>query len=125
MAIVLRNKKYHLRREVPIRFASIELRKIIWLSLHTGDREDAELKAAVAWRQMLAGWQARLDGHAGAAEEKFAAARSLAQRRGFDYLPTERVVASPLEDRLARAEAITVRNEIGRASCRERVCQYV
>lgn len=110
MAILLRNKKYHLRRDVPIEFRSVEPRKEVWISLKTGDREDAELKAAVAWRQMLEGWQARLDGQTGAAEEKFAAARKIARRRGFQYVTIDQVVALPLEERLARAEAITIRN---------------
>jgi len=83
MAIVLRNKKYHLRREVPVRFASVEERKIIWLSLHTGDQDDAVIKAAVAWRQLIDGWQARLDGNGEDAERRFHAARDMAARHGF------------------------------------------
>ncbi|MBL0374547.1 hypothetical protein JJB09_21270 [Rhizobium sp. KVB221] len=111
MAIVLRNKKFHLRREVPVRFSSIEDRKIIWLSLHTGDEEDAKLKATVAWRQLLDGWQARLDGDMEDAELRFAAARQIAVRRGFSYLPAVDVAQLPLAERLQRVSKIPLRRD--------------
>lgn len=111
MAIVLRNKKWHLRREVPVRFTSVEDRKIIWLSLHTGDEEDAKLKAAMAWKQLLDGWQARLDGETDDAERRFTAARQLAVRRGFSYLPASKVADLPLVERLRRVEKIPMRQD--------------
>jgi integrase len=111
MAIVQRNKKYHLRREVPVRFWSVEDRKIIWLSLHTGDEEDAKLKASVAWRQLLDGWQARLDGDTADAERRFAAAKQIAVRRGFTYLPATEVAELPLADRMERVAGISIRRD--------------
>jgi len=111
MAIVLRNKKYHLRREVPVRFASVEERKIIWLSLHTGDQDDAVIKAAVAWRQLIDGWQARLDGNGEDAERRFHAARDMAARHGFSYMPAQQVAGLPLAERMKRVSKIPLRRE--------------
>lgn len=60
MTIVLRNKKWHLKKDVPRRYASIEPRKVVWVSLHTDAKEKTDLQGALVWQEMLAAWDARL-----------------------------------------------------------------
>ncbi|MEJ6848615.1 DUF6538 domain-containing protein [Sinorhizobium fredii] len=107
MSIVLRNRTYHLCKEVPRRFASVEPRRMIWQSLHTDSESEARKKAIAASDQLEAGWQLLLDGDSDEAEKRFAAVKQLAARRCIPYLPAEQVAALPLEERLKRVEEIS------------------
>lgn len=108
MAIVLRNKRYHLVQEVPKRFKGVEPRRLIWQSLHTDSESEARTKAAVASEQLLAGWQLLLDGDSDEAARRFAAVKRIAARRRIEYLPAELVAELPLEERLKRVEEISI-----------------
>lgn len=110
MTIVLRNKKWHLKKDVPRRYASIEPRKVVWVSLHTDSKEKADLQGALVWHEMLAAWDARLDGDTDDAEQRFAAAKRLAAKRGFSYLPVSKVAELSREERLQRVEKIPLQN---------------
>lgn len=96
----------HLTRRVPKRYASVELRKIISISLHTDSNSSAEVKAAAAWEQLVAGWEAKLAGDTTDAEQRFEAARNLAEARGFRYMRADEVARLPLEDLHARFAAV-------------------
>lgn len=105
MTPIRRNKTFHLRRNVPRRYASVEPRKTVWISLHTDSETVARQKALIAWDQLLEGWEARLAGDSDDAERRFDAARELAQVRGYRYLPAERVAALPRAEFLERVRS--------------------
>ena len=85
--IVLRNRTYHLRRRVPARFAAVESRKTVWFSLKTDSKTVAEKKASLVWESLIVGWEAQLAGCSDGAVAGFEAAREIAARHGFRYLP--------------------------------------
>lgn len=101
MAISTRNNSkkgiLHLYRRVPKRFASVEPRKMVWISLHTDSLSTAEVKAAAVWDQFIAGLEAKLAGDTNDAEARFAAAHDLAAARGFRYLRADKVAQLPLD----------------------------
>jgi len=99
-------KTYHLRRRVPKRFASIEPRELVSQSLHTDSAQLATLKAEAAWAELIEGWEARLAGDTADAERRFDAARELAERRGFRFMPAAKVAELPTTAILDRIEAV-------------------
>ncbi|TIR25956.1 MAG: integrase [Mesorhizobium sp.] len=105
MNLTLRNRTYHIVRRVPKRYAQIDPRKQVWISLHTDSKTVAEQKAPTAWAHMVEGWEARLAGATDDAERRFAAAKELAAVRGFSYLPADRVAQLPREKLLERVES--------------------
>jgi integrase len=110
MAIKRRGKKLSLYKRVPKRYELVEPRKFVWLSLHTDSMSEALSKEGPAWEQMVAGWEARLAGDAADAEQRFNAARELAELRGFRYLRADKVAKLPTEELLARIDAVPMRN---------------
>ena len=107
---VLRGETYHLRMRVPRRFAPVEHRSEVWISLHTDSASDARERASQAWRQQIEGWEARLRGDTTDAEARFEAAKELARRHGFRYLPADEVARLPIEEILSRVDAASDRN---------------
>ncbi len=106
MKVTLRGSTYYIRRRVPQRFARIEPRTTVWVSLHTDSETLAKTKAAAAWAEMIEAWEAKLAGLSEDAELRFEAAKQLAQTRGFRYLPADRVATLPIEELLERVEAV-------------------
>lgn len=113
MTPVRRGDMFHPRRRVPTRYARVESRKHVWITLKTDSEAEAGRKAAVAWEELLAGWEARLSGDTSDAEARFEAARNLAHRRGYRFLGVEKVATLPLSELLDRIEA-TINNRTGR-----------
>ncbi|UVC11197.1 tyrosine-type recombinase/integrase [Rhizobium sp. TH2] len=107
MKLVLRNKTWQIIRRVPKRYASVEPRTQVWISLHTDSQTIAQQKAPIAWAQMIEGWEAALAGATDDAERRFGAAKELAAVRGYSYLPADRVARLPKEELLARIESVT------------------
>jgi len=105
MTILLRGAVWYLKRRVPRRFAGIDPRPLVWISLQTDGRREAERKAISAWDQMLRGWEAMLAGNSTDAEARYKAAQDVAKSRGFRFLPVERVAALPMPDLIERLEA--------------------
>lgn len=108
--ITLRNGTFHLRKRVPNRFAEVEQRKEIWLSLKTDSRVEAETRAEEVWRETLDAWESALAGDPDQAEKRFACAKATAQRLGFRYMPMDSVVKLPPEDLIARVNASFTRS---------------
>ncbi len=106
MSIVKRGRLYHLRRRVPRRYREVEPRETVWISLHTDSEMVAHSKADRAWSQMVEAWEARLAGNSEDAEARYETARDLARARGFRYLDAGNVAKLPVEDVVARVEAI-------------------
>lgn len=106
MKLIQRGTTYYIRKRVPQRFAAVEPRQTVWISLHTDSQTLAQTKAPAAWAEMNEAWEARLAGNSEDAEERFEAARELAQARGFRYLPAKKVAALPTRIILDRVEAV-------------------
>jgi integrase len=108
MAIKQRGKKktLSLYKRVPKRYETVESRKVIWLSLHTDSMTEAERKGGPAWEQLVAGWEAKLAGDTSDADQRFAAAKDLAEARGFRYMRADKVAKLPTEELLARIAAL-------------------
>ncbi len=97
MAIKKRNKVLYLYKRVPKRYASVEPRTFVWLSLHTDSQSVAAQKEPAAWSQMIDAWEAKLAGDTSDCEQRFEAARDLAAARGFRYLRVDQVAQLPIE----------------------------
>ena len=108
----LRGKTWQLYKRVPKRYADVEPRTFVWVSLHTDSKTAAAAKADAAWALLIEGWEARLAGASRDAEAHFDAARRLAAARSFRYIPVSEVAKLPVEDLLARVEAITERKGV-------------
>jgi len=104
--LILRNSKYSLKRRVPKRYWSVETRPIVWVSLHTDSLSIANEKAQAVWEEMVAGWEARLSGNDPEARHHFDAVQTLANARGFKYLPMDQVAELPIDELLTRIENI-------------------
>jgi len=105
MPIHLRGSTYHLRRRVPKRYEGVENRKIVYVSLKTDSLTEARRKEEEVWNNFLAQWEALLRGDTDLARERYAAARELAQARGYEFLPAKKVAQLPLPDLMERVEA--------------------
>lgn len=106
--LIVRDKTYHLRKRVPTRYAKIEPRRVIWISLHTDSETVAARKAGQLWDWMIDAWEARLAGDTADAEAKYAAAVDLAGARGFRFMKADAVAKLPVEAIVERVEAVTV-----------------
>lgn len=104
--IILRSKTWYLKRRVPKRFAAVDARSVIWESLKTDSLAVAKQKAEQVWRAYIEGWEARLAGRDGDAEARFRAAGNLADMRSFQFLMIDEVAKRPVEEIVARVEAI-------------------
>ncbi|OCX66863.1 integrase [Thioclava sp. SK-1] len=111
MTVMLRGTTWNLRKRVPARYATVEPRKELWLSLHTDSKAEALAKAPAIWRAQIEAWEARLAGASEDAEKRFQAAQELAAKRGFSWLPLNKVTDLPREDLLQRIEAIPVHDQ--------------
>ncbi|MBK8199715.1 MAG: tyrosine-type recombinase/integrase [Acidobacteria bacterium] len=109
MSIVKRGGTFQLRRRVPQRYRSVEPRAVVWISLHTDSETVARSKADRAWGQLVEAWEARLAGDTEDAEARHSAAHELARIRGFRYLDVGLVSRLPVDELVARVEAIGAR----------------
>ncbi len=107
MSVIRRAKTYYLRRRVPCRFAKVEPRTTVWVSLKTDSKSIAEQKSVAVWQELLDAWELKMNGQSENAEIRFRAAKDLAQARGFNYLPSTSVAQLPLADLLNRVEAVS------------------
>ena len=106
MSIVKRGSTFQLRRRVPQRYRTVEPRAVVWISLHTDSETVARSKADRAWGNLVEAWEARLAGDTEDAEARHAAAHELARIRGFRDLDVGLVSRLPVDELVARVEAI-------------------
>lgn len=111
MNLIFREKTFHLRKRVPARYAKIEPRRVIWISLHTDSETIAARKAGQLWDWFIDAWEARLAGDTADAEARFAAAANLAQSRGYRFMRAEAVAKLPVNEILDRVETIAPRGK--------------
>ncbi len=107
MSIIKRGSTYQLRRRVPKRFKNVESRSVIWISLHTDSQSIAQRKAIDAWEQMVQAWEAKLAGSSNQADERYEAARELADIRGFRYMDVNAAPQLATEKFLDRITSIS------------------
>ena len=105
MTLILRGTIWYIKRRVPQRFALVEPRPSVWISLKTDSRSEADRRAEAAWKEALAGWEAALVVATGDGESRYIAAQTVAKQRGFTFLPVEQVAALPIDDMVQRIEA--------------------
>ncbi len=87
ISIRKRGDTFHIAKRVPVRYATVEARSEIWISLKTDSEEIAQQKAARVWNDLVNAWEAKLAGDTADAEKAFEAARNLAQARGQTLQP--------------------------------------
>lgn len=104
MAFRRRGKKgiFYFEMRVPVRFAAIENREFVRMSLGTQSEEEAERRHAKTRQLLIAGWEASQAGRADDAAVYQSAIVGLCNVSGFDYLATDGVVSLPLERLLER-----------------------
>ncbi|WP_417600052.1 integrase [Pararhodobacter oceanensis] len=106
MKFTKRNNILYLRKRVPRRYAMIEPREYVWISLHTDLEDVAKRKAPNIWDEMLEAWEAKLHGDDDDAEVRFEAARDLAAIRGYRYLPAAQVAKLPRKELFNRVKSV-------------------
>ena len=87
------------------RYAEIEPRQKVRISLATDSREVADAKAPIVWKQLIAGWESRFAGDTAGARQRLDAAKDMAGSRGFGYLPAAKVGRLPTQQIVARVDA--------------------
>jgi integrase len=93
---------------VPRRYVSVEEREYVWLSMHTDSELVAMRKAPAIWDHMIEAWEAKLAGAEADGNAQLAAAKNLAAMRGYRYLQAIDVAKLPLDELLARVEAVVM-----------------
>jgi integrase len=106
MTLIRRNNTIYIKRRVPRRFARVETRPEIWISLHTDAEAHAKARAPLVWQEMIEAWEAKLAGSEADGAERLEAAKELAAYRGLRYLPARDVAKLPLEEIVARVESV-------------------
>lgn len=102
-----KNGNLELRRRVPKRYASVEARDFIWISLQTDSPSMAEVRAVSLWQQQIAQWDAMLAGDSVVPEVRLDAAKQLVEAKGFRYMQADVLLNQPVEDIVKRVEAIS------------------
>jgi len=110
MQLMMRGKTWHLRRRVPARFASVEPRREVWVSLRTDSRQQAAKKAPAVWDSLVAGWEAQLAGRSDDGAARLEVAKAIAASHGLSYKPARDLEDLPLEELLARVEVLQRRD---------------
>lgn len=106
MKLVRRSNTLYIRKRVPKRYAPIERRDYVWLSMHTDSEAEAQKKALSVWEEMIQAWEAKLSGSDADGDDRLAAAKELAARRGYQYLPASDVARLPIHQILERIEKV-------------------
>lgn len=112
MKLTRRGPYLYIRKRVPLRYASIEPRALVWISLHTDSETVARAKAPAIWNSMIEAWEARLAGDTTDADAAYAAAKNLAHARGYRFLSAKQVATLSLAEILDRVEAVPVKQGV-------------
>lgn len=96
MSVVKRGGVYHLRRRVPVRFQSVEIRTSVYVSLKTDSETMAHAKAPMVWERLVKAWEDALAGQTGDSLKKFEQAQKLAVASGFKYMGSAQVAELPI-----------------------------
>jgi len=108
MSIIKRGETFYLRKRVPRRYASVESRSFLHVSLNTDSRAKAREKAEEVWREYIQAWEAQLAGDQSVAAERFSKAQAKAKEMGFRWMPAEEVARLPVDKLVSRVQATRV-----------------
>jgi hypothetical protein len=86
----------------------VEEREYVWLSMHTDSALVAMRKASAIWDHMIEAWEAKLAGAEADGNAQLVAAKNLAGMRGYRYFPAAEVAKLPIEEWMARLEAVVM-----------------
>ncbi len=106
MGYTLSRGVYYFVRRVPKRYAAVEPRSRVQISLKTKSPDVAEKKSLMVEERLMAYWEALLANKEESAQAHYDAALDFASAHGFAYLSLEDVVVSPLDDLLSRVDVI-------------------
>lgn len=116
MTIIRRGGTWFFKRRVPRRFAHVDPREFVRVSLHTDSEALARRKAAEVEAAVLARWEALAAGAGADVVDRYDATVRLAAARGFVYRTAAELAAGPLEDLVARLEALAAGGRLGAAA---------
>ena len=102
MPIFLRGKTYHLRRRVPKRFAPVEERRELVVSLKTDSMERARSRADDVWLSQVDVWEALMRSDGDGQKHRYKAAQDLAKASGLAFIPADKVAQLPLTEIVER-----------------------
>lgn len=106
-SIKLRGETYSLRWRVPARYADVETRKRIWISLKTGDATEARTRAPAAKADLIETWERALGNRQEeATADRFRRLVDVARGLGHRYRSLEELIAGPVEEAVARIETL-------------------
>ncbi|KZL04574.1 Tyrosine recombinase XerC [Pseudovibrio axinellae] len=97
---------YYFVKRVPKRYALVEPRTRIQISLKTKSPDVAEKKSLMVEERLVAYWEALLANKEESAQAHYKAALNFASAHGFSYLSIDDVVVSPLDDLVKRVNVI-------------------
>lgn len=106
MGILLRGGRWHFQKRVPKRFAAVDPRARVLVSLHTDSERVARDKALGVEAELWAYWEALEAGDKPGAVERYNAAVRLAEARGFTYRPAAEIVPGDFAELVARVKAL-------------------
>ena len=106
MGIVKDRGRWNYQKRVPKRFQHVDGRELVRIALRTDSRVEALAKAPQVERELFAYWEALDAGKDARAAERYEAAVRLAEMRGFAYRPVQEIASGPIEDIMARMEAL-------------------
>lgn len=81
-------------------------------SAHTDSRSEVIRKAPAIKEQFIADWEDLLTGNDADAKTRWDTARRLAASKGFSYKPIDDLASGPIEELLARLEAVSTKGEL-------------
>ena len=112
MGITEDRGRFYFVMRVPKRYQNVDTRSQVRQALHTDSRSEAIRKAPAIEEQFIAYWEDLLTGNDADAKSRWDTARRLAASKGFIYKPIEDLASGPIEDLLARLEAIAPKGEL-------------
>ncbi|WP_146694561.1 DUF6538 domain-containing protein [Thioclava sp. F42-5] len=100
-----RGRVYYMRFRVPARFAEVETRREINVTLGTRDYEEARARFALKKRAIFKQWEVRLSQNGPCmTPDAYDAAMSLLDDLGLSYKSMDEILAGPVNDLLVRIE---------------------
>lgn len=110
MGLMLDRGWWYYVKRVPKRFAHVDPRPKITRALFTDSETEARRKAVAVETEIFAYWEALAAGRANDAAAAYDAAKRLAAARGFAYRPQVDLAGGPVDEILARLEALVRRD---------------
>lgn len=102
MGIFEKDGRYSFVKRVPKRFQHVDKRRDVRIALKTDSRKEAERKAPQVEAELIAYWEALVDGRSSDAQERFDAVSRIATTQGLSYQTYDKLAEGPIEDIIQR-----------------------